>query len=96
MESKPKKFTVISTQDRYEEYRAESQEICELNEDGSTGKRIFWVNNLCECPEDAIIGRDLFDASDFINAVEYGMNLAKLGYTDIETTWVEQSFPFED
>lgn len=48
------------------------------------GKTIFSVCNLCECPEDAIIGRDLFDAHDFVRAVEYGMKLAKDGYTSIE------------
>lgn len=45
-------------------------------------KMVFSVWNLNECPEDAIIGRDLFDEQDFINAVKLGMMLAQEGYTD--------------
>lgn len=44
----------------------------------------FHVSNLCECPEDAIIGRDLFDAMDYIRAVRTGMRLAQEGYTDLD------------
>ncbi len=43
---------------------------------------VFSVWNLNECPEDAVIGRDLFDEQDFINAVKLGMMLAQEGYTD--------------
>lgn len=43
---------------------------------------VFSVWNLNECPEDAVIGRDLFDEHDFINAVKLGMKLAQEGYTD--------------
>jgi queuine/archaeosine tRNA-ribosyltransferase len=43
----------------------------------------FTVSNLNECPEDAIIGRDLFDAADYIKAVRRGIKLAKQGYTDV-------------
>ena len=49
----------------------------------------FSVHNLAECPEDAIIGRDLFDAGDWIDAVEYGMELVKQGYDGIETVTIE-------
>ena len=42
----------------------------------------FTVSNLNECPEDAIIGRDLFDAADYIKSVRRGIKLAKQGYTD--------------
>lgn len=52
------------------------------NHDNFKGK--FQVGDLCECPEDAIIGRDLFTADDFIDAVRFGMDLAKKGYTDID------------
>lgn len=44
----------------------------------------FAVSNLDACPEDAIIGRDLFDAYDYLEAVRYGMNLAKQGYDEVE------------
>ena len=47
-------------------------------------KEEFSCHNLDECPEDAIIGRDLFDANDYLNAVEFGMKLAKQGYDGIE------------
>lgn len=47
----------------------------------------FSVHNLCECPEDAIIGRDLFDADDYIRAVKTGMRLAQEGYTDIDVEY---------
>lgn len=43
---------------------------------------VFSVWNLNECPEDAVIGRDLFDEHDFINAVRLGMKLAQEGYAD--------------
>ena len=43
----------------------------------------FTVSNLNECPEDAIIGRDLFDATDYIKAVKRGIKLAEQGYTDV-------------
>lgn len=45
---------------------------------------IFSAYNLCECPEDAIIGRDLFDANDYLSAVKYGIELAKNGYNEVE------------
>ena len=48
------------------------------------GKPVFHVYNLCDCPEDAIIGRSLFDAGDWVRAVRYGIELAQQGYTGIE------------
>lgn len=51
-------------------------------EDGS--ELCFSVANLDDCPEDAIIGRDLFDAYDYLEAVQYGMELAKQGYDGVE------------
>lgn len=47
----------------------------------------FHVSNLCECPEDAIIGRNLFDADDYIRAVRVGMRLAQEGYTDLNVEY---------
>lgn len=44
----------------------------------------FSVNNLSECPEDAIIGRDLFDSNDYIRALNKGIELANKGYTRVE------------
>lgn len=45
--------------------------------------QLFRVYDLCDCPEDAIIGRDLFDAYQWLDAVRYGMELAKQGYTSV-------------
>ncbi len=45
---------------------------------------VFSAWNLNECPEDAVIGRDLFDEKDFIKAVKLGMGLAKQGYDDVK------------
>lgn len=49
----------------------------------------FSVYNLAECPEDAIIGRGLFDAYDYVEALEKGMELARKGYTKIETIEID-------
>jgi hypothetical protein len=50
----------------------------------------YYVHNLCECPEDACIGRDLFSADDFIAAIAFGMRLAQDGYTGIHTVYEEK------
>lgn len=52
-------------------------------------EEVFSAYNLNECPEDAIISRDLFDAWDFIKAIELGMKLAKEGYTKLNITTAE-------
>lgn len=44
----------------------------------------FGVYSLNECPEDAIIGRDLFDANDYIRALNKGIELAKKGYDEVK------------
>ena len=43
----------------------------------------FSVFNLDECPEDAIIGRNLFTTDDYIGALNQGIELAKKGYTGV-------------
>lgn len=75
---------IITEKEDYDYCAVGYQEIS--NEEG---KRLFSVCNLTECPEDAIIGRDLFDAEDYIRAVRFGMELAKAGYDDIEDVWLE-------
>ena len=52
-------------------------------------EEVFSVYNLNECPEDAIISRDLFNAWDFIKTIELGMKLAKEGYTKLNITTAE-------
>ena len=49
----------------------------------------FAVANLWDCPEDACIGRALFDGDDYIEAVRLGMRLAQAGYTSIKVEEVE-------
>ena len=73
---------LITTVDYYgfvEQEEISSKDDCRVH---------FHVSNLNECPEDAIIGRDLFNAYDFINTLKLGMELGQEGYTkiDIEVT----------
>lgn len=80
-------ITVKSYIDPYEHYRYHFQTVFD-----SDGHRIFYVGDLNECPEDAILGRDLFDAGDFIDAIKLGMRLAKDGYEDLEVSYEEYSY----
>lgn len=50
---------------------------------------IFICSNLSDCPENAVIGGNLFDGYDYISAVEFGMRLAKLGYDSIDYELVD-------
>ncbi len=43
----------------------------------------FEVRDLTDCPEDARIGRDLFDADDYISALLTGFKIANAGYDGI-------------
>lgn len=70
------KAIIYKREDEYEGVNAHEVEINNVNN--------FRAYNMNECPEDAIIGRDLFDGYDYINAVKYGLKLAKDGYIDIE------------
>lgn len=47
---------------------------------------VFSAWNLNACPEDAVIGRDLFDELDFIKAVKLSISLAQQGYDDVDFT----------
>lgn len=47
-------------------------------------RSVFDVWNLDDCPEDAIIGRSLFDAHDWLAAVNYGIKLARQGYANAD------------
>lgn len=49
-------------------------------------KGSYSVHDLCECPEDAIIGRDLFSADDFLKAIQFGIELGYKGYTNFDIT----------
>lgn len=43
----------------------------------------YSVSNLCKCPEDAIIDRDLVSADEIVDFIELGMRLAEKGYDRI-------------
>lgn len=58
-------------------YDHRRQKVWSDNEDE---KIKFRVRDLNEYPEDAIIGRDLFDADDFIRVLKLGFAIAKRGY----------------
>ena len=76
-----KLFPMILTE-RHDSYGIIDLQELEWDHDDFHGN--FSVHDLCECPEDAIIGRDLFDANDFIYAVRFGMDLRDKGYTDLQ------------
>lgn len=77
-------ITVQSCIDPYEHYRYDVQNVFD-----SDGRNIFCVYDLNDSPEDAILGRRLFDAGDFINAIKLGMRIAKAGYEDLEISYEE-------
>lgn len=72
----------IKTLTLYQDRDCFDDVICQELYDGDT--ELLFVHNLNECPEDAIIGRDLFTATDCARAIKYGIELAKQGYDDIE------------
>lgn len=69
--------------EHYDDYedRVTSQTLT-WDEGNFKGK--FHVHDMWDCPEDCIIGRDLFSVDDFLYAVRFGMDLARKGYDDIE------------
>lgn len=59
----------------------ERQELLDPDDDM---RLVFDVNNFTFCPEDAIIERGLFNASDYIRTLNKGIELAKAGYDRVE------------
>lgn len=45
------------------------------------GASSFRIHPLCECPEDAVIGRDLIDGHDIAAAIRLGYEAGKRGET---------------
>lgn len=83
--NKSKKVLILDYSESKDDYGdVRGQELSNKNE-----KISFIAYNLCECPEDAIIGRDLFTADDYISALSLGIELAQKGYTDIEINEIE-------
>lgn len=52
----------------------------------SAGNLLYNVRNLTDCPEDAIILRDLVSAERIVEFIELGMKLAAEGYTSVHIT----------
>ena len=68
---------------KLEEY-IDNYEGCRYQEVTSEDENInYSVSNLDECPEDAIISRDLFSADEYIDTLKLGMELAQKGYNNI-------------
>lgn len=81
MEENVKLLYLWEEKDEYD--NVNYQQVSNPEEDVDNIKTNFSVSNLDDCPEDAIIGRDLFDATDYLQAVKTGIKLAQAGYTDI-------------
>lgn len=52
---------------------------------------LFSARDLSHTPEDAILGRDLFSAYDYIKAVEFGMALQKQGYDTLDIIYTQSN-----
>ncbi len=72
-------LTRINIEDEYEGIVSQ-----DLYSDDKDVNIYYSVCNLCECPEDATINRDLFSAESFVDTLKLGMELANKGYTDIK------------
>lgn len=75
----------LTIEERYDSYGE-----CVEQEVSDDDKVIFSVGNLDECPEDAIIERDLFTAEQYIRAIEFGIKLANQGYAGINVIRIRQ------
>lgn len=62
-----------------------SQQLWDIEKEYS----IYSVSDLWECPEDAIIGRALHNASDATYLIKRGLRYALEGYTDIKIIWAD-------
>lgn len=83
---KNEKVLVLKLIDRYEDWNDFHSQELENKEENIN----FSVSDLSDCPEDACIGRDLFDADDYISVLEKGMELAKKGYTKINVEEIKE------
>lgn len=52
-------------------------------------KELYGVSDLSECPEDAIIGRDLVSGEEALDLIKLGMKYSKVGYEEIEYSYSE-------
>lgn len=82
--SKTLRFKVCSTFDDYNQI-TEAQMVSNEEEQIS-----YYVQNLDQTPEDAIVDRDLFTAEDYIAAIQLGMDMREKGYTNVSIEWEEK------
>lgn len=82
--SKTLNFKVQSRFDDYNQLTEAQMAICEEEQIS------YYVQNLDQCPEDAIVDRDLFSAEDYIAAIQLGMDMAAKGYTGVSIEWEEE------
>lgn len=86
--SKPYKINFYHSEDNYgHEYRHEIQSETV----DSDVYLYFKAYDVCECPEDATLFRDLFNGWDYIETIELGMQLANLGYDGIEVEHITEN-----
>lgn len=66
--------------EEYDHYLCETRYQEVLNPEEKT---IYSVCNMCECPEDATIERNLVSAFEYIDILNAGIELAKQGYDKV-------------
>lgn len=57
------------------------QELFSLMDDGP--KTHYYVCDLTDCPEDAVVYRDLFSAYEYVDALNKGIEIAKAGFDKV-------------
>lgn len=77
-----KPFKVIITWESDSELGEDYPRVQVLKD--KAGNELYSVHNLTDCPEDAIILRDLVSAEEIVGFIELGMKIAKEGYTSID------------
>lgn len=79
------KMYPIVIEENYDDYLGLIHSQSMYSKDCTLG---YYVQNLTDCPEDAIIGRDLVTAEEIINYIKFGMKLAQEGYTKIQVEYI--------
>jgi len=69
----------------------ETREGHETNDLSIDNNTVIYIYPLCECPEDAIIGRSLLSGQDIINYMKFAYEAGKRGEEfEVETVKLEQ------
>lgn len=89
----PYKVKFYHDEDYYgHEYCHEIENVTEIPNVGI----YFKAYDMCECPEDATLNRDLFDGYGYLAAIELGMKLAHMGYDNIEVEHISNNEEDDD